>query len=139
MIRLTSDADIARAWRVMSQLRPHLDPDALRALVRLAEEKQGYQLFALEEAGEIAALCGVMPMITLYYDHCLWVCDLVTDEGRRSQGYGARLLGEVEGWARDNGYRQIALSSGVQRVDAHRFYERRMGYEKNSYQFRRQL
>ena len=139
MLRLTSDAELERAWPVMSQLRPHLTEESFKALVRLAEEKEEYRLFALQEDGEFVALCGVMPMITLYYDCCLWVCDLVTDERLRSQGFGRRLLAGVEEWARENGYRQISLSSGVQRLDAHRFYERQMAYTRGSYQFIKQL
>ena len=140
MIRLRSDAELALAFSVMKQLRPHIpDEKEFIARVREGEEHEEYALFGLEEGGELVALCGVQPMVTLYFDRCLWVSDLVTDDRRRSRGYGAKLLGEVETWARENGYREISLSSGMQRKDAHRFYLDKMGYAITSYQFKKTL
>ncbi len=71
--------------------------------------------------------------------HFVWVCDLVTDDNHRSNGYGEKLLSYVHGWAKENGYESVALSSGLQRRDAHRFYEDRMHYDKVSYVFRTSL
>ncbi len=140
IFQITGDADLRRAFPVMAQLRPHIpDADDFIARVREGVAKEGYLLFALEEDGVILALCGAQPMYTLYYDRCLWVCDLVTDERARSRGHGRKLLGRVEDWARENGFREIALSSGTWRKDAHRFYTDRMGYAMHSYSFTRKL
>ena len=78
-------------------------------------------------------------MITLYYGRFVWVCDLVTDKNKRSNGYGERLLSYVHKWAKENSYENVALSSGLQRADAHRFYEEKMGYDKVSYVFKKTL
>lgn len=78
-------------------------------------------------------------MITLYYGRFVWVCDLVTDNNKRSNGYGDKLLSYVHEWAKENGYQSVALSSGLQRTDAHRFYEEKMGYDKVSYVFKKNL
>lgn len=140
MIRLQSDGDLLRAFPVMRHLRPHLaDAEEFVRRVREGEEKEGYRLFGIECDGELAAVCGVQPFVTLYYDTLLWVCDLVTADAVRSRGYGGRLLSEVEAWARENGYVSIALSSRFERVDAHRFYTDKMGYEKTSYIFEKKL
>ncbi len=140
MIRLQTDTEIARAFPVMRQLRTQLrDAAEFVARVREGEKAENYMLFGLEDGGEIVAACGVQAMVTLYYDRCLWVCDLVTDSGRRSRGFGEQLLSEVEAWAGRNGFRQIALSSGLQRVDAHRFYTDKMRYDKTSFVFMKKL
>lgn len=140
MRRLESDADLARAYPVMRQLRPHLDEAEFIRRVREGENEEEYVLFSLEDGeGHIVALCGAQPKITLYHDHCLWICDLVTDADRRSRGMGGKLLGQVEAWARKNGYREIALSSGVQRTEAHRFYTDKQGYKMTSYVFAKKL
>jgi len=63
----------------------------------------------------------------------------VTREEERSKGYGAELLRHVEAFARDNGCQLVELTSGVQRKDAHRFYEEKMGYSRTSWVFRKAL
>ena len=64
---------------------------------------------------------------------------MVTDTNIRSKGYGEKLLTYVHEWAKENKYESVALSSGLQRTDAHRFYEDRMNYDKVSYVFKTSL
>ena len=130
---LESPKEMLEAFPVMNQLRTHLDEKTYLDLVIEAKEKDMYRLFALFDQGEIVAVIGFKPMITLYYGRFVWVCDLVTDQTKRSNGYGERLLSYVHEWAEDHEYRSVALSSGLQRTDAHRFYEEKMGYDKVSY------
>ncbi len=136
---LHSQEEILEAFPVMHQLRTHLDEKAYLELVMEAKEKDMYRLFALYDQGEIVAVTGFKPMITLYYGRFVWVCDLVTDNSKRSNGYGEKLLSFVHEWADENGYERVALSSGLQRVDAHRFYEEKMDYDKVSYVFKKEL
>lgn len=65
--------------------------------------------------------------------------DLVTDTSERSKEFGGKLLGFVEHWAREHDCQVIALSSRVQRFDAHRFYIDKMDYDKTSYVYKKQL
>lgn len=136
---LQAAEEILAAFPVMKQLRTHLDEKAYLELVQEAQEKDSYRLFALFDEGEIVAVTGFKPMITLYYGRFVWVCDLVTDSRLRSKGYGERLLTFVHDWAKENNYGTVALSSGLQRVDAHRFYEKKMNYHKASFVFKKQL
>jgi len=98
-----------------------------------------YKMAAVIDGGNIVAVTGYMPMITLYNGRFIWVYDLVTDEAHRSKGYGARLLAHVEKQAGENGYGIVSLSSDLQRKDAHRFYEEKMDYDKVSYVFLKRL
>ncbi|MGG0671121.1 GNAT family N-acetyltransferase [Lederbergia citrisecunda] len=136
---LHSQEEILEAFPVMHQLRTHLDEKAYLELVMEAKEKDMYRLFALYDQGEIVAVTGFKPMITLYYGRFVWVCDLVTDNSKRSNGYGEKLLSFVHEWADENGYERVALSSGLQRVDAHRLFEEKMDYDKVSYVFKKEL
>jgi GNAT superfamily N-acetyltransferase len=52
------------------------------------------------------------------------VDDLVTLDSERSKGHGARLLKWLIGQAQAEGCQGLELDSGVERKDAHRFYER---------------
>lgn len=136
MIRqLITKQDWLEAFPVMKQLRPHLDENKYLELVEEATEKEGYQLAALFEDNQVQAVIGYQPQVNLYNGRHVFVCDLVTDAENRSKGHGAALLAYVEVWGKENGYELISLSSGFQRVDAHRFYQEKMDYDKVSYVF----
>ncbi|MED3713873.1 GNAT family N-acetyltransferase [Bacillus thermocopriae] len=136
---LTTKQEWMDAFPVMKQLRTHLDEESYLKLVEEAVQKEGYRMVALYENGKIVAVSGFMPMITLYNGKFIWVCDLVTDSSQRSKGHGESLLSYIENWAKENGYPIISLSSGLQRKDAHRFYEDKMNYDKVSYVFLKKL
>lgn len=136
---LKTVAEWREAFRVIQQLRTHLDEEEYLDLVKEAAQKDNYQMAALFEDRRIVAVIGFMPMITLYNGRFIWVCDLVTDSASRSKGHGATLLNYVEKWAKEHNYSKVSLSSGLKRVDAHRFYEEKMDYDKVSYVFLKSL
>lgn len=137
---LRTDDEIRSAFPVMRQLRSHLDEAQYMELVNEAKEKDHYLMYALfEDDGIMVAVCGFKPMITLYYGKFVWVCDLVTDQKIRSKGYGNELLSFIHNWAKDKNYKSVALSSGLQRKEAHKFYEEKMIYDKVSYVFKKVL
>lgn len=131
--------EIQQGYPVMKQLRTHLDEEAYMDLVLEAQIKDRYKIFGLFEDEKIVAVTGFKPMITLYYGRFVWVCDLVTDSDSRSKGYGNMLLKFVHEWTEDKGYDSVALSSGLEKTDAHRFYEDKMDYDKVSYVFKNSL
>jgi GNAT superfamily N-acetyltransferase len=137
--QLNGEQEWLDAYPVMKQLRPHLDESGYLNLIKEASNTDGYKLAALYEGGRIVAVTGFMPMVTLYNGKSIWVCDLVTDAAVRSNGHGKKLLNYVECWAKDKGYDIISLSSGLQRLDAHRFYEDKMDYKKKSYVYLKEL
>ncbi|MFC4401611.1 GNAT family N-acetyltransferase [Gracilibacillus xinjiangensis] len=132
---LVTEAEWLEAFPVVNQLRTNLDESSYIKLVKGAKELHYYRLFGLYSKNEIAAVIGFMPMTTLYNGKFIWVCDLVTDYPKRSMGYGKKLLAYIEDWAKDNDIGIVSLSSGLQREDAHRFYETKMDYKKVSYVF----
>ncbi|MBL3645966.1 GNAT family N-acetyltransferase [Bacillus sp. RHFB] len=131
--------EIIEAFPIMKQLRTHLDEGTYLELVMEAQEVDRYKMLALFDDDKIVAVTGFKPMTTLYYGRFVWVCDLVTDTNIRSKGYGEKLLTYVHEWAKENKYESVALSSGLQRTDAHRFYENKMNYDKVSYVFKTPL
>ncbi len=131
--------ELLEAFQIMRELRNHLNQEKYLALVEEAREKDMYRIYALYAQNQMVAVIGFKPMITLYYGRFVWVCDLVTSEQQRSKGYGEKLLSYVEEWARENGYESVALSSGLKREEAHRFYEEKMSYNQVSYVFKKKL
>ena len=129
----SSDREIAACFPVMHQLRPHLTPDAFLARVR-SQEQAGYRLAYVEVDGRPVAVAGFRISESLASGRFLYVDDLVTLDAERSKGRGAELLGWLLDHARTEGCQELELDSGVQRKDAHRFYERE-GLKIRSYHF----
>jgi len=117
----TSDPEIARCYPVVVQLRPHLSEDAFVPTVR-RQQLGGYELAFVEDEGEVAAVAGFRVLDNLFAGRMLYVDDLVTDERRRSKGFGKALFDDLVEHACANGCLTLELDSGVQRFDAHRFY-----------------
>jgi GNAT superfamily N-acetyltransferase len=118
-----TDADIARCFAVMQQLRPHLVEGEFVARVRRMQG-EGFRLAYLEAGGAVRAVAGYRCYEKLFSGRNLYVDDLVTDATARSQGHGRALLAWLGDEARRRGCVQLELDSGVQRSDAHRFYFR---------------
>ncbi|GEN52280.1 GNAT family N-acetyltransferase [Halobacillus faecis] len=137
MIELQTTEEIHAAYPVMKELRSHLSEEQFVELVEEAMDVDRYHLFALYAGEEMVAVTGFKEMTTLYYGRFVWVCDLVTSSRHRSQGYGEELLSFVEDWAQERGLGSVALSSGISRLMAHRFYEDKMDYERVSYVFKK--
>ncbi|MCL2200155.1 MAG: GNAT family N-acetyltransferase [Defluviitaleaceae bacterium] len=135
--KLTAD-QLHQAYPVISQLRPHL---TLEQYINTAKTmmSQGYQVACLYDGEEILAYAGFVEQINLYYGKHIYVHDLVVCENHRSKGYGKTLLSHIEDLANKNKMSCVWLISGVQRKDAHRFYEEKAEYAKTSYSYQKML
>ena len=118
-----TDTDVHACFPVMSQLRPHLEPEAFLTQVK-RQFADGYRIAAVTDAGRVVAVAGFRVSVCLAWGRHVYVDDLVTDGEQRSKGYGTRLLDWLLEFARQHDCGQLHLDSGVQRIDAHRFYER---------------
>jgi GNAT superfamily N-acetyltransferase len=119
-----TDAEIARCFPVMVQLRPNLTEAEFVPRVR-RQQSEGYQLAFLEEAGAVRSVAGFRVHGRLHAGRTMYVDDLVTAASERSRGHGDRLFDWLVQRARESGCDLFSLDSGTQRVDAHRFYLRK--------------
>jgi GNAT superfamily N-acetyltransferase len=131
----TTDNEIAACFHVMHELRPAIVEESFVAKVRELEH-HGYQLAYIAESGNTVAVAGFRLGESLAWGRYLYVEDLVTQASQRSRGFGAALLRWLGEYAEQHGCGQLHLDSGVQRKDAHRFYERE-GMTRASYHFYR--
>jgi len=130
--------ELEQAFPIVKQLRTHLNFEDYVELVKKMKP-HGYQIFCLFENGKIVSYAGFAILTNLYYGEHIWVYELVTDEANRNKGYGKLLLSHIEKYAKNNSLNCVALSSGLQKEDAHRFYETGMNYNKVSYVFKKNL
>lgn len=115
--------EIERCFPVMAHLRPHLVAAEFAGRVE-AQQAQGYRLAYLEDEGAVVAVAGFRVMEVLATGRTLFVDDLVTDDTRRSRGYGKMMLDWLQAYARDAGCATFSLDSGTHRQEAHAFYFR---------------
>jgi len=132
-----NDSEIAACYPVMRELRPHLEEAEFPARVR-RQEKDGYQLAFVRHPDGVVAVAGFRVSENLAWGRFLYIDDLVTLPTYRSEGIGSSLLAWLREYAIKQGCHQLHLDSGLQRIDAHRFYERE-GLSATSYHFAENL
>ncbi len=119
----TTDTDIAACYPVMHELRPHIAEDQFLSRVR-SQEASGYRLAFVLDSGNIIAVAGFRIGETLAWGRFLYVDDLITLPAYRSQGCGHKLLSWLKEYAAKEDCIQLHLDCGIQRKEAHHFYER---------------
>ncbi len=101
--------------------------DPGQARLRLTEAILSPQsaVFVADDGGALVGWCtAYLDMNSVRFGRRCWVEDLAVDPDRRSEGLGAALLDAAKDWARGAGATHLELDSGLDRTDAHRFYER---------------
>lgn len=125
-----------RAEPVHRQLRsglPAAYADRLRAVFA-----NGACMSVATEGNAVRGVAVWRVIENTYEGRRLYVDDLVTDTAHRSRGIGKTLLGHLERRAQEMQCDVLALDSGTQRTDAHRFYFRE-GLVIPAFSFRKNL
>ncbi|MHA6260792.1 GNAT family N-acetyltransferase [Sporosarcina sp. CAU 1771] len=138
ILELTNREQWLEAFPVMNQLRTDLNEETYLELLN-EMMKDGYLLYGLYKDKQIVSLVGFSLRVNFYSKRHVFVYDLVTDSAYRSYGFGEKLLNYIHKWAKENDALYVALESGVQREAAHRFYEKKLDYDKWCYSFRKTL
>ncbi|ALS02962.1 hypothetical protein ATZ33_16715 [Enterococcus silesiacus] len=96
------------------------------------------KLFVQELEGRVVGYIQLSEYVCTYGPKLMNVMALVVDENIHGQGIGKSLLNHAEQWAQEEDAKGIRLNSGVERTEAHKFYEHQ-GYVrvKNQVNFRK--
>lgn len=135
---LQKKEELLQGYHVLKELRTHLTEETFFDMYEKMKQ-EGYEIHACYEGEEVKAVTGIIPLTNYYDGYHIYVYDLVTASHARSKGYGEKLLSHIETLAIEKGCQTVTLSSGLQRKDAHRFYEEKMEYDKTSYVFKKEL
>ena len=96
-----------------------------RAGIRWAVERPDADILLALDSDALVGLASVYADIqSIRYGKRCWLQDLVVSKEARGRGIGRALLDAATEWARERGSTHLQLSSGMGRVDAHRFYRR---------------
>ena len=133
---VTDPARLAAAEGVHRQLRPQLPADyagRMRAVFA-----SGAEMAVAEEGGRVLGVAVFRVIEKTHSGRELYCDDLVTDEGARSRGVGRALVDYMDREARSRGCDVLALDSGTQREQAHKFYFRE-GLTVTAFHFNRRV
>ena len=132
-IREMSLKELDTIYEVLVQLRVELSFKEFDDLVYDMRE-MNYKMIGLFERDKLITYAGVAVQTNFYHKRHLYVFDLVTDEEYRLKNYGYEMLDYLEVYAKTAMCENIVLSSGLQRENAHKFYEKN-GFSKKSFLF----
>lgn len=119
-----SAAEITACFPVMSLLQSQL-ANAEEFVARVARQHTaGYRILAAWQQGAPIGLAGYRVAENLIHGRFVYIDDLMTAEGERRQGIGARLLDAVAAEGRRLGCGRLVLDTALDNVLGHRFYYR---------------
>ncbi|MBL0125208.1 MAG: GNAT family N-acetyltransferase [Betaproteobacteria bacterium] len=118
---------IEREWLIQAeavhrQLRPHLPLDYAGRMK--AVFASGAEMSVCVRDGKVRGLTVFRIQEKTFSGREMYCDDLVTDEAERSTGVGHVLMQHMESIAAQRGCDCLALDSGCQRQQAHKFYFR---------------
>ena len=113
------------------------------ALVKSKIEKLDLKreaVFVAEEESQLLGFIHVERYEVLYFESMANILGLAVKKDFQKQGLGKALLLAAEKWAQENEIYLMRLNSGINRIDAHGFYEH-LGYvsEKEQKRFVKRL
>ena len=141
VIRKISQSDVhaaAAIWREVLGVRNATDENAAETY-SIMEHDDRYVTFIAEADGKIVGLAAAVKVLAIGHPGGYVKMNGigVLPEYRR-QGIGKKLMEHVERFAVEQGAPYVGLASGINRAEAHAFYEN-IGYRKTSYWFRKSL
>lgn len=138
-IRAAVDKDVPMLASLITELGYPTTVDEMTERYRQVAGRDDYRTFVAVAEGRVVGMIGAY--LGYYYEKngaIVRILALVVDQAYRSYGVGASLLQHVENWATAQGAAGVALNSGLQRQNAHRFY-RRHGYREKTLGFYKDL
>jgi len=132
-IRELDLTELQMAFDVVKQLRTNLSYDEFEDLIYDMRDMQ-YKMIGVMDGEALITYAGVAIQTNLYHKRHLYIFELVTDEKHRCKKYGNMMLDYLHDFAKISMCENIVLSSGLEKEDAHRFYDVE-GFSKKSFVF----
>ena len=141
VIRRISQRDIQAAaaiWREVLDVRNATDENVTETY-EIMKHDDRYVTFVAEADGKIVGLAAAVKVLAIGHPGgYVKMNGIGVLPEYRHQGIGKQLMEHVERFAVEQGAPYVGLASGINRAEAHAFYER-IGYRKTSYWFRKSL
>ncbi len=120
---------------IENDLDYNCDLEKLKDRVNKMMTRGNYQIFVACDGDKVVGFIGCVSYLAFELENeGMKIIALAVSKEYRRNGIGTKLLRTAEVWAKENKIEVILLNSGLQRTDAHIFYESQ-GYFKKSYGF----
>jgi GNAT superfamily N-acetyltransferase len=107
--------------------------------IEMMNKDEGYKTFVALMGNKIVGFVAIEQSLDFVSPiGCLRINDLAVIHEYRRKGIGTKLMMHAEEYAKEKGLSSVILNSGIQRKDAHAFYEK-LGYDKTSYCFAKKV
>ncbi len=126
-VRPTLPEDAAALAALSTELGYPATPEEAAARRLVIQGRPDHLLRVAELEGEVVGYVHAHECLAVDVGPWVEIEVLVVTDRVRSRGVGARLVSEVEVWARERGHATVRVRSRVERERAHAFY-RRLGY-----------
>ncbi|WP_367870491.1 N-acetyltransferase family protein [Luteolibacter sp. Populi] len=136
-IRQSTPEDAAALARLVTDLGYPVDPAGMAA--RLGSLSPDHRTLVAEVDGQIAGFIGMVKFPIYEASAPIgYILALSVSPAHQGQGIGRALMAAAEQCFLDLGVRDVRVTSGLHRPEAHGFYEA-LGYAKTGYRFRKVL
>ena len=97
------------------------------------EENKNIRYIGAVDNGKVVSTCYlvIIPNLTHFGRSICFIENVVTDKEYRRQGLGKRVIQKAIEIAKENNCYKAILQSGMQRTEAHKFYEK-IGFDGNT-------
>lgn len=137
LLDLNNAEDVVSAYKVICQLRNHIDLKTYQTLIQKMRV-EAYELWVYEELSEIKAALGLRTYTDFVRGTHLYIDDLVVSEDSRSKKIGAKLLAFAEEEGKRRGIASLRLACAMSNTGGMKFYERE-AWTKRSYNYVKKL
>ncbi len=139
-IRAATPADAPVVSELLAQLGyPAPVTEIPDRLLAIADFPNAAAFVATNRYGEVVGLVTAHLIPSIHdSDPVAWLTTLVVLEDARGAGIGSALVRHVERWAVEKGAKRLSVTSGIQRLATHDFYEKR-DYERTGLRFSKHL
>lgn len=124
IIREFNLSDCEELCNLNLQLGFKLSEEKVKERLGFIINRRENKLFVAEYNGKVVGYVHGSVSERIYDDRLFLIHTLIVNENYRGLGIGTLLIKEIENWAIKNNYLAIGLWSRIDRVGAHKFYER---------------
>ena len=135
-IEIKTQQELEEAYEIIRELVPELDKEVFFKSLN-HEFQKNHKLFGLRSSGELVSVAAVWFLMNGLFEKFLWIYAFVTTKGRRSKGFGKKLLLEIENYAVGEDFNEIRVHAHRERAIA--FWENKANFELFSHVLRKKI
>ncbi len=138
-IRPATPADAAAIAQLLGQLGYASEPTDVAGRLEQLAASTADQLLVVERDQELLGVASIHFMAYFHRGELLCkITAFVAKQGCRGKGVGSTLLARIEQIARERGCQRMELTSALDRLPAHAFYQGK-GYKESGFKFYKPL